>query len=477
MTPVMSGMDTVLKTNLFAKLPPIWPDDTLRSRTADRIRAENRCIVALDDDPTGCQTVHDTWVLTTWQADAIKNALADNDPSLFILTNSRSLAPEQARTVTREAAGNVLRAARQAGRPVTLVSRSDSTLRGHFPLETDAISEAVKRETGTGFDGVCLIPFFPEGGRYTVNNIHYVAEGDMLVPAGETPYARDATFGYRQSDLRAWVEEKTGGTVKAGEVATVSVEELRTRGPEEAERQLKGLSGGKVVVINAAHYRDLEVFVTGLQAAETQGKRFLIRSAASLVKAASGLDDQPLLNKPDLNAKGPGLVVFGSHVPKSTAQLEAVKGLPGTGLVALVPGRILDPGTRQETIERAAHTLTGLLAEGREAVLFTGRTVIKGKNTEESLAIARQVSAAVMDTVRSIGCRPGFVIGKGGITSHELAAKAMDVTAARVLGQVLPGVPVWRLGGQCRWPGIPYVVFPGNVGDEQAVAKVIAILR
>jgi uncharacterized protein YgbK (DUF1537 family) len=72
---------------------------------------------------------------------------------------------------------------------------------------------------------------------------------------------------------------------------------------------------------------------------------------------------------------------------------------------------------------------------------------------------------------------PRFVVGKGGITASDVATIGMEVRAARVLGQILPGVPVWRLGPGARWPGLPYVVFPGNVGNEEALADVVRRLR
>ena len=45
------------------------------------------------------------------------------------------------------------------------------------------------------------------------------------------------------------------------------------------------------------------------------------------------------------------------------------------------------------------------------------------------------------------------------------------------LGQVLPGVPVWELGPESRYPGLKYIVFPGNVGDSEAVREVVMKLR
>jgi hypothetical protein len=51
------------------------------------------------------------------------------------------------------------------------------------------------------------------------------------------------------------------------------------------------------------------------------------------------------------------------------------------------------------------------------------------------------------------------------------------VRRAQVLGQIVPGVPVWRLGPESKYPGLPYVVFPGNAGGPDALASVIRVLR
>ena len=55
--------------------------------------------------------------------------------------------------------------------------------------------------------------------------------------------------------------------------------------------------------------------------------------------------------------------------------------------------------------------------------------------------------------------------------------EALDANEAFAIGQILPGVPVWRLLENARWTDIPYVVFPGNVGDEDALLKAVRVLN
>ena len=472
--------EPLAKADLFARLPPLWPDETLRQQIASNNREVQRCVIALDDDPTGTQTVHDIWVLTRWDVSDLRAALADGESALYILTNSRSMPLVEAQQLNRQVAANVAQAAQAERRQIAVVSRSDSTLRGHFPGEVDALGQALGLAQGAGFDGVCLIPFFPEGGRYTIGDIHWVQEGERLIPAAQTSYARDAVFGYHHSRLPEWVEEKTAGKVKAGQVHSISIETLRGEGPAQVASQLRTVQNGEVVVVNAAHDRDLEVFVAGLLQVEVEGKRFLFRTAASFIKVAAGLADKTLLTAAELvgdRKPGGGLIVFGSYVPRSTAQLAALRALDRMCAVELPVAEILDRTTRSGAIERVTQAANQALLRGEDTVIFTSRLLVSGNSQDESLAIGKSVSTALIAVVRGIQVEPRFVIGKGGITSSDLATQGMGVRAARVVGQVLPGVPVWKLGPGSRWPGATYVVFPGNVGDEQAVARVVQMLH
>lgn len=461
-------------------LPPLWPDDSLREQIAWQVSEANRCVVALDDDPTGTQTVHGIWVVTRWEVDDLRTALADGEPALYILTNSRSMALAEAQALNRKIAANLATAAHAEGRPIVVVSRTDSTLRGHYPGEVEALSEALTDAWGRSFDGVCIIPFFPEAGRFTIDDVHWVQEGEQLVPAAQTPYAEDAVFGYRHSRLPEWVEEKTGGRVAASEVICISLDTLRQGGPAEVVDQLRTVRDSQVVIVNATDYRDLEVFVYGLLGVEAEGKRFLFRTAASFVKVAAGLADRPLLKSGELVGERPscgGLIVFGSYVPKSTAQLAAVQALDGVEAVELTVVRVLDDATREQTIAQVSATLDAALASGPDALVYTSRGLVTGRDEADSLAIGESVSSALMEVVRRLSHEPRYVIGKGGITSNDLATEGMDVRAARVLGQIQPGVPVWELGPSSRWPGMPYIIFPGNVGEEGTVADIVRMLR
>lgn len=454
------------KETLLSSLPQPWPESLLPA-IQQQITASKRSLIVLDDDPTGTQTVYDLPVLTEWTVEALCAELAVGTPTFYILTNSRSLPLPQAQALNAEIGRNLLAAAQATGRDFAVVSRSDSTLRGHYPGETDALAATL----GQQVDATLIIPFFLEGGRFTINDIHYVVEGEQLVPAAETPFARDAAFGYRNSDLRAWVEEKTGGRVAAATVASITIEDLRARGPQAVAQKLLALPAGAVCIVNCAGTRDMEVFVSGLLRAEAAGRHFLYRTAATFVQVRAGLAPRAPLTAAALNLPGTGggLVVVGSYVPKSTAQLNALLAQPDLVQVEVNVDALLDATQQAQEIVRAVIQTTTALGGGQDVVIYTSRRLITGADAVSSLAIGQQVSASLVAIVQGLGVRPRYLIAKGGITSSDLATKALGVKRALVRGQILPGIPLWEIGAESRYPGLVYVVFPGNVGGDDAL--------
>ena len=430
-------------------------------------------IVVLDDDPTGTQTVHGIPVLTEWSVPSLVAELTAPGPCFYVLTNSRAWTAPQACALNREIGRNLVDAGRECGRSFRIVSRSDSTLRGHYPAETDALAEAL----GGNFDATLIIPAFFEGGRVTLNDIHYVVGLGGRVPAGETEFARDATFGYRSSNLREWVEEKTAGRVKAGEVAAISLDDLRGD-PAVLVARLAALAGGAVAIVNAAEPGDLQALVGALAVAEATGKRFLFRTAASFVAAYAGIVARPLLRAGEIAApgRGGGLVVVGSHVGKTSLQLESLWRDPAVSAVERVVEKLLVPETRAGAVAAAAQKVEALLGQGANVALFTSRQLVTGRDAGENLAIGGIVSRSLVEIVAALGTRPRWLVAKGGITSSDVATGALGVRRALILGQALPGVPVWQLGPETRWPGLAYVVFPGNVGDSDALSHLVAML-
>jgi uncharacterized protein YgbK (DUF1537 family) len=460
--------------SLLGALPPPWPESLLASNRAARAKRGERLVV-LDDDPTGTQTVRDVPVLTRWSEDALARELAES-PVFFVLTNSRSLAAPAAAALAREIGGALRAAAARVGCALAVVSRSDSTLRGHFPGEVDALAEAL----GGGFDAVLLVPYFGEGGRYTVDDVHYAEQGGRLVPVGYSEFARDPAFGYRSSNLREWVEERTGGRIGRQAVASIPIGELRRGGPDVVAARLRALRArAAVAVANAADDRDLEVLAAACLRVEAEGMHLLYRTAASFVRARAALERPPLLAPHALASGGPGggLAVVGSHVPRTSEQLARALRLPGVEHVELAVPALIGPVSRERELARARAELERHLAESRDCVLFTSRELVAGESPEASLALGQSVSGALCELVAGLARAPRWLLAKGGITASDLATRGLGARRALVLGPLLPGVPVWELGPESRFPGLPYVVFPGNVGGPDGLSEAISALR
>ncbi|WP_249284513.1 four-carbon acid sugar kinase family protein [Luoshenia tenuis] len=430
-------------------------------------------IMVLDDDPTGVQTVHDIPVFTDWSEEAIGAAMAGDYPLSFILTNSRAFSAQETEKAHEEMAQRIAAAAKKGGYGYLIMSRGDSTLRGHYPLETDVLRRTMER-AGDKVDGEIICPYFAEGGRFTIDSVHYVKMGQELVPAGETEFARDATFGYRASDLRDWVEEKTAGRIQAAQVERLTLAEIRSGDVEGIAEKLAGLNG-RALVADGVCEGDMRLLSAAIALAVASGKRFIFRTAAGLVKALGGIESRPLLGREELRLPGGkgGLILVGSHVQKTTAQLNSLLELEG------VVQREFDITKPLEQESRAARAWAEeALQKGQVAVIYTSRkrAQVPG-GPEEQLKFSVAVSAAVTDIVKQLEVTPGFLIAKGGITSSDIGIKGLGVKRAMVAGQAAPGIPVWRCGEESRFPGLSYVIFPGNVGDEDTLRNMVAGLR
>lgn len=457
-----------------AQLPPEWPHDVFPQVQAE-FSLSGEKVVVLDDDPTGNQAVHSVPVLTEWSVESLCSEFKNDLPAFFLLTNTRSMLLPEAEKINREIGRNLVEAAWKTGRRFTVISRGDSTLRGHFPGEVEALSEGLQQR----FDAWMLIPFFLQDGRYTIDNIHYIEEGGLLIPVGETPFAKDATFGFHASNLRQWVAEKTEGRITADAVAAISIEDIRLGGPERVKQQLINLHHGAICVVNAVSTQDLIVFTAGVLQARKTGRKYLHRTAASFIPIRAGIPPRSLLSVEELNlpSQGGGLFVIGSYVPKTTEQLSHLLAYATVSSVEIDVQKLLVESDRILEIGRVIAEAEGFLRNGDDVVLFTSRRLITGNDAAKSLLIGQQVSAALVAIVRGISVRPRYLVTKGGITSSDIAVKGLGVKRAMVLGQILCGVPVWQTMEESRFPGLTYIVFPGNVGGPEAVTEIQKSLR
>jgi uncharacterized protein YgbK (DUF1537 family) len=403
----------------LSSLPPLRGGN-LRKQIASRLRDQSSplpLVVVLDDDPTGTQTCHNIIVLTVWDVLTLVAEFSRTDAGkgFFILTNSRALHTEEARKLIAEICRNLQTAAKEADVKFEIVLRSDSTLRGHFPAEPEVVDEVMGQS-----DLWVLAPFFFQGGRYTIDDLHYVKEGDDLVPAARTPFAQDATFGYRNSNLRDWVVEKSNGTIPKQRVKSITIEDVRVGGPKAVTEKLIGFGKGDVVVLNAAAEEDMDVAVLSILDAAAQGKNFLFRTGAAFVSTRFGIESIPPLSAKDLGidrAKNPlgGLIIVGSYVPKTTLQIKKLVERRGQELhtVTLQVQELLESSAAaQKAIGSAISETEKHLNNGEDVLVMTSRDLVKGKDERESLQIGSSVSKAVLEFANGLKVRPRFVIAK-----------------------------------------------------------------
>ena len=439
------------------------------------IQGDDHVFVVLDDDPTGTQTVHDVNVYTVHKKETMKQAFLNNK-LFFLLTNSRALTPSQSKALHEDIINVIEEVSKETGKDYLYISRGDSTLRGHFPLETEILSEGLKRHYRKA-DGVILAPYFKEGGRFTIGDIHYVRYGNELIPCAETEFAKDKSFGYSSSDLKEYIEEKTKGKIQKQDVLSISLEDLRNEKIDVIVSQLMKAEEGRHIIVNAACDSDTRIFALALYQAIARGKVFVFRTAASFVKAVGGISDQPLLNKKDMikeERNRSGLIIVGSHTEKTTRQLKELLKIEGIEKEEFRCSKILEGEEAfKEEILRCREVLDEKLREGKTIVLYTERILISLKEDDEDSALRRSVaiSDGLCQIVGNLKITPAFIIAKGGITSSDIATKALRIQKARVLGQIQPGVPVWQAEEGSRYPNIPYVIFPGNVGDDDTLKK------
>jgi uncharacterized protein YgbK (DUF1537 family) len=433
-------------------------------------------IIVLDDDPTGSQTVHSCLLLTQWDVQTLKIALTDDSsPLFFVLTNTRGMDATKASSTTRQVCHNIkiallehektTAAANIKINPI-LVSRSDSTLRGHYPIETNVIGE----ELGP-FDAHFLVPAFFEGGRITRNATHYLKLNNKEIPCHETEFAKDSVFGYSTAYLPDYVEEKTKGVVSADQVICFTLDDVRGN----CTSKLLGLHDNVCCVVDCEQQSDLDNFCTQLKdVAASYGRKFLFRSGASLLTALAMLPPQPVPSKEMIlyvTDHRPGAIIVGSHVKKTTEQVEnllradSIEGI-------IVDVEQIRQGEQIHLLPELIDKIQQIHTSGKHPLIYTSRNELTFDTQAERLQFGEQVSNFLMDIVRRLPSTTGFLISKGGITSNDVLSKGLQLRTSRVLGQILPGCSVV----QCpfdhpQFPNMPVVIFPGNVGDENGLVE------
>lgn len=396
-------------------------------------------LVILDDDPTGIQTVHGCLLITQWDAATVRMALQHEQPFFYMLTNTRAMTREEAARVVRSAMETVLEVNREFGYRLIFISRSDSCLRGHFPLETDVMRRVLQEYGVKVWPKVPFCPALIEAGRVTIDGVHYMKDGERLIPVSETEFAHDNVFAYHTSVLADYICEKGAN-------------------PEEYQ------------IVNASTYDELYAFTQTLfnELKDFDGA-VVIRSSSSLPKAMSGISDKPLLDRSILKEDGVGCFIVGSHVHKTTRQLNALLAGQGVAGIEVDVERVLHDG--DALMQELLSEMKQRAEEGLTPVVYTSRKEVRLTDADERQHLGQRISDFLVEMVARLPFVPSYLVAKGGITSNDILTKGLALKSAVVLGQIVPNVPCVMTAR------FPYIIFPGNVGGDDSLREVYEKLK
>lgn len=420
-----------------------------------RLKQDRRRVVVLDDDPTGTQSVANVEVILRPALPAYQRFFSGKERAVYVLTNTRALKQAAAVELVRTICADIQQAASEAEAEVSILLRGDSTLRGHIFAEMDVLAEAKHNAV------LLFVPAFPDGGRITLDGVHYLISGTGKIPVAQTEFARDATFGYHSASMVEWVAEMGQGR----QAHSLPLAQTRSQGAEALSRTLLEAPEGTVVVPDAETNEDLEMLVQGLLEAEERGRAIVVRSASPFAALRAGL--HPASARPALaSQENRVLVVCGSHTEASSHQLARLEEHAGPA-ITIPTDRLLAEGLAR-VVPHLADQVEQALTEQRFAILATERLRQARHN---DLSIGAEVMSALTAIVTRVAQSCDAVIAKGGITSAQVATAGLAATRAYVQGQLEPGVSLWNLALPAGRT-LPYAVIPGNIGHEQTLVHV-----
>ncbi len=445
-------------------------------------------IIIFDDDPTGSQTVYGCPLLLTWDEPTLEKAFTNSSPLIFILANTRSLSSVLAVKKTREICSSIKEFFLRQGYSKDdyfYISRGDSTLRGHGVLEPAILAE----ELGP-FHATFHIPAFLEGGRTTENGIHYLNG----IPVHATDFGRDNIFGFSTSDLAKWIEEKSFGKIKAENILHVGIKQLdmafnNEDGFKSLLSFLSQLENNTSVVVDAKLPHHLETLARAIKVVSKE-KRFLFRTAASFINSLSGLppnskDTSDLVSLKSKNNEfeyKPGLIMVGSHVKLATDQLEILlkdNACEGLEIPVSKLFDIFNLEDCQNTILALEHILLSkindILDMKKVPVLYTTREEMKFSSYSKRIKFGLELAEFMAILVSKVTNKLGYIISKGGITTHLLLQQGLNFKQVDLQGQILPGLSI--VTSNSDHYDLPVVTFPGNLGNDKTLLESFRLME
>ncbi len=443
-------------------------------------------VIVIDDDPTGSQTVNNCLLLLKWDYPTLVEGFKSKSNLFFILANTRSLSENDAKfrieeicTVLKKVISN-----ESNKEEFIVVSRGDSTLRGHNFLEPNVINDCLGP-----FDATFHIPAFLEGNRFTIDGIHFVEN----IPVSQTIFAKDKIFGFKTSNIKDLLFQKSKHQINLNDIKNLKLSELKGLETNEKNivfKKLRNLKNNSHVIVDIDNYSQLKKFSLAIRKLSEQ-KKFLFRTAASFISSISGIKNN--YQKPffynNLRRKNnkkkflPGFVVVGSFVELTTIQLKKLLEICDCKPVKLDVfqfSRIFSQKNNQDQLSDLKNKLLfeirSILKRGNTPVLFTSRKALSLDNNMEQINFYNSLANFISELVGDLKNEIGYLISKGGITSNIILSNGVKANYVYLQGQIIPGVSLvtFKLAND---ESLPIVTFPGNVGDKDSLAKVWSILE
>ena len=445
-------------------------------------------IVIIDDDPTGSQTVNSCNLILKWDYETLLKSLKGSSNLLFILANTRSLSENDAKIRLKEICSSLKKIMNNslfAEEQFVLISRGDSTLRGHNYLEPFMINELLGP-----FDATFYIPAFIEGNRTTVNGNHFVSN----IPISKTIFSKDKIFGFSTSNVKELIYEQSDRQLNFNNIENIYIKDFEVLEGTQTNKlynYIEKLKNNKKVIVDIIDYSQLDKFSRVIKSLLNK-KKFLFRSAASFISSLSNVKRNKkdniyfsqLRRKNNNDKIMKGLLVVGSYVELSTLQLNKVLEISVCKPIEINVLKLYDFFKLEDNL-RQINSLKKLilnairqnLSQEFIPVLYTSREIVSLGDNNDLIQFQLFLSAFISEIVSVIKNEIGYLISKGGITTNSIISEGLEAESVYLEGQILPGISLVTFNLLEQKGKLPIVTFPGNIGNQMSLVKALEILE
>ncbi len=445
-------------------------------------------IIIIDDDPTGSQTVNDCNLILRWDYETLLKGLKGSSNLLFILANTRSLTEKDVKIRLKEICSSlkvIMNNSLFAEEEFVVISRGDSTLRGHNFIEPFVINELLGP-----FDATFYIPAFIEGNRTTVNGNHFVDN----IPIHKTIFSKDKIFGFNTSNVKELIYEQSNYQLDINYIENIFLKDFElfeTNQPNKLYMYIERLNNNKKVIVDIVNYSQLDKF-SRIVKSLLKKKKFLFRSSASFISSLSNIKQTKKdhiyfsqLSRKNINdERMKGLIVVGSYVELTTLQLKKVLEISLCKPVEINVFKLysffkLEDNFQQinSLKELILNSIRQKLSKDFIPILYTSREIVSPRDNNDLIQFQLFLSTFISEIVSSIKNEIGYLISKGGMTTNTIISEGLEADSVYLEGQILPGISLVTFKLLKQKGKLPIVTFPGNIGNSMSLVKALGILE